>query len=330
LHGAQKPVDRPWLTADANDRGSGCPPVKALLLATALLLIPAQATLAAITIITTTQDLESLTKAVGGDLVQVVGLVPPAANAEAYEPRPGDLLRLHGAALIVRVGLGYDDWLDRLLAQHGDTRLMHGNPGQVDASAGVPLLDVQSRSVEVQRGGHAHGLANPHYWLDPANARTITASIADGLARVAPDQAARFAANRQDFLATLDARMAGWEVALAPYAATAIVTYHNGWAYFARRFRLNIVAVIEPKEGVPPSPLRLARIAGEMRAAGVKSVLIEPQEPREPADALAARCGAQVAVLAGSVGDLPAAATYLALFDTNIAALLASLNRSGA
>jgi ABC-type Zn uptake system ZnuABC Zn-binding protein ZnuA len=284
---------------------------------------------AAIAVVTTTQDLKSLTEAIGKELVNVVSLVPPRTDAEAYEPRPSDLLHLKDAALIVRVGLGYDDWLDRLLAQHGNARLLRGGPGHVDASVGIPLLEVQSRSVESQPSGHAHGLANPHYWLDPANARFITASIADGLARAAPDQAPLFAANRQAFLHVLDDRLGTWEARLAPYAGMAVVAYHNSWPYFARRFRLNIIATIEPKEDVPPSPVRLARIAAEMRATHALGVLVTPQEPREAAEAVAARAGVHIAVMAGSVGELPGAGDYLSLFETDVSALLVSLSRTG-
>jgi ABC-type Zn uptake system ZnuABC Zn-binding protein ZnuA len=299
-------------------------------IAALLLLAPLRFALAEVAVVATTPDLTSLTEAVGGGLVRVVSLVPPGADAEAFEPRPGDLLRLRNAALIVRVGLGFDDWLDPLLAQHGDARLARGGPGQVDASTGIPLLEVQGRSVEIQSGGHAHGLANPHYWLDPGNAGLITAAIMEGLARVDPDHAARFAENRRRFLAALAERIAVWEARLAPYAGAGVVTYHNGWPYFARRFRLNIVAVIEPKEGVPPSPVRLARIAGAMRQANAKTILIEPQEPREAAEAIASRSGGDVAVLAGSVGGLPGAEDYISLFDTDTAALLRALQRQGA
>ena len=294
-----------------------------------LLLYPAHAAFAAITVVTTTQDLKSLVEVVGGNQVQVVSLVPPGADAEAYEARPSDLLRLTGASMIVRIGLGYDEWLDRLLAQHGDTQLMSGGPRQVDASVGIPLLEVQSRSVEMQTGGHAHGLANPHFWLDPGNARIITASIADGLARVAPDQAARFAARRADFLRILDGRIDLWQERLAPYAGTAVVAYHNAWPYFARRFRLNIVAVLEPKEDVPPSPLRLVHVAAEMRTAKVQAVLITPQQPHEPAEAVAKRTGAHVVLLAGSVGELPDTGDYLSLFETNVNALLTGFTSNG-
>jgi ABC-type Zn uptake system ZnuABC Zn-binding protein ZnuA len=299
------------------------------LVSACLLFVPLRPSAAAVTVVATTQDLRNLTEAVGGSSVHVDGLVPPGTDGETYEPRPGDLLRLRGASLVIRVGLGYDDWLDPLLAEYGDARLMPGGPRHVDASAGIPLLEVRGRSVEVQSGRHAHGMANPHYWLDPGNAQTITALIANGLSQAAPDQAAEFAVNRQHFLAVLAARIAGWEAQLAPYAGTAVVAYHNSWPYFARRFRLRIVAIIEPKEGVPPSPVQLARIAGEMRATNAKVVLLEPQEPREPAESVASRSGAQVALVAGSIGGLPGVDDYLSVFETDVAAILQCLNRNG-
>jgi len=308
------------------DRTAGALAVASVVLLLSLVGRPAHGEATTIAVVATTPDLRSLVEAVGGGSVTVASLVPPGADAEAYEPRPGDLLRLRGAALVVRVGLGYDHWLEPLLVQHADPTLARGGPGQVDASVGNPLLEVQGRSVEVQTaGGHAHGLANPHYWLDPANAETITAGIAGGLARIAPDRAAVFAENRQRFLAALAERLASWQERLAPYAGAAVVTFHNGWPYFARRFRLNIVAVVEPKEGIAPSPARLARIGATMREAGARIVIVEPHEPREAADALAARTGAQVVVLAGSVGDLPRTGDYLALFDADVGALAHAL-----
>lgn len=282
-------------------------------------------------VVATTPDLRSLVEAVGGDAVTAATLVPPGSDPESYEPRPGDLLRLRGAELVVRVGLGYDHWLEKLLAREADPRFARGGLGLVDASIGIPLLEVQGRSVEMtSRGGHAHGLANPHYWLDPANAETITANIAEGLAGVAPDQAAAFAANRLRFLAVLAERTASWQRRLAPYAGAAVIAYHNGWPYFARRFHLNVVAVVEPKEGIAPSPARLAQVVGMARAADARVVLTEPNAPREPAEAVAARVGGRVAVLAGSVGELPDAVDYLSLFEADVNALIGALSGSGA
>lgn len=276
--------------------------------------LPAAARLA---IVATTPDLQSLAVAVGGDLVSAESIVPAGADAEAFEPKPGDIARLNAADLVVRVGLGYDEWLDRVLR---NARLMRGGAAQVDASLGIPLLEVQSRNPSEQ-GGHAHGLANPHYWLDPENAVTMTAAIADGIIRVDPALREPIIANRERFLTKLHDKMAEWTQALAPYQGAAVISYHNSWPYLARRFRLNVVDIIEPKEGVAPSPARLAGLIGTMRAAKVKAILQETYEPLDAAHLLAGRSGASIAVLAAGVGAAPEGGDYLALFDYDVAIL---------
>jgi ABC-type Zn uptake system ZnuABC Zn-binding protein ZnuA len=107
-------------------------------------------------IVATTTGLGSLARAVTGDLAQVETIVPPAADPEAFEPRPSDLTRLKGAAVVVRVGLGYDHWLDKLLSAHGDDALNRRGDGYVDASLGIPLLEVKGSSLDpANQDGHA-------------------------------------------------------------------------------------------------------------------------------------------------------------------------------
>jgi ABC-type Zn uptake system ZnuABC Zn-binding protein ZnuA len=276
------------------------------------------------TIVATTADLGSLASAVAGTFADIEVLVPPGLDAEAFEPKPTDVAKLRDAALIVRVGLGYDPWLDKLLRQIGDPRFARGGPALVDASTGIPLLEVKGRSPTPD-DGHAHGLANPHYWLDPANAETITAAISEGIARVAPEQAGTAAANRDRFLAELRGKIEAWRAQLAAYDGVAVVAYHNSWPYFARRFRINIVAVIEEKEGVTPSPTRLAKLVAQAKAAKVRVVIRETYEPVDAPRLVASRTGAAVAALAAGVGAVPEAKDYIGLFDHNIAALLRAL-----
>src|SRR5580704_3072927 len=149
---------------------------------------------APVRVVATTTDLASLAAAVGGQVVSVESIVPAAADPEAFEPRPGDLDKLRAAGLLVRVGLGYDYWLDALINRSGEQRLMRGGAAYLDASAGVPLLEIRGQNV-VNEGGHAHGSANPHYWLDPANAVIVTAAIAEALIRIVPGERERIVAN---------------------------------------------------------------------------------------------------------------------------------------
>ena len=283
---------------------------------------------AAVRVVATTTDMAALVAAVGGDLVAVETIVPPATDPEAFEPRPGDLDRVRHATLLVRVGLGYDFWLDTLVAQTGDKRLMRGGEGYLDASAGIPLLEIRGQSV-VNEGGHAHGVANPHYWLDPGNAAIVTAGIAEALVRLAPGEKARIVANRERFLAELEARLRRWSETLAPFAGAKLIAFHNSWPYFARRFRLDVIDFVEPKPGIAPSPAHLARLIAEGRKAKVRAIVHEPYEPEDASRLLAEKLGVPFVRLATSVGSLPHTEGYLALFEFNAAALARALGAPG-
>jgi len=273
-----------------------------------------------IQVVTTTTDLRSLTEFVGGNRIVAVSLVAANMDAEDYQPKPQDVLRLKNAHVLVRVGLDYDLWVDRLLAQAAKPEISRGGPGYVDASFAIAALELRGMSVG-PGDGHAHGSGNPHYWLDPKNAEIITATILDALARVDPDNAASYEANRLAFLARLQTKLLEWETKLAPLKGMPIVAYHNSWPYFARRFRLDFVGFIEIKPGVPPSPSHLAGIVQAMRARGVRIVVREPHEPERDVAFVASKARASVVTLAASVGALPHTGDYISLFDANVDAL---------
>jgi ABC-type Zn uptake system ZnuABC Zn-binding protein ZnuA len=273
-----------------------------------------------IQVVTTTTDLRSLAEAVGGDRIVAMSLVPAKMDAEDYQPKPQDVLRLKSARVLVRVGLDYDLWVDRLLAQAGKPEISRGGPGYVDASFAIAVLELRGMSVG-PGDGHAHGSGNPHYWLDPKNAEIITGTILEALARVDPANGASYQANRLAFLVHLQAKMAEWEAKLAPLKGMPIVAYHNSWPYFARRFRLDFVGFIETKPGVPPSPSHLAGIIQTMRARGVRIVVREPHEPERDVAFVASKASASIVTLAASVGALPQTSNYISLFDANVEAL---------
>jgi ABC-type Zn uptake system ZnuABC Zn-binding protein ZnuA len=298
------------------------PLVAAALVSAVMAAAPAAA--AALRVVATTTDLAALAAAVGGELVTVESIVPAATDPEAFEARPGDVDKLRQAGLIVRVGLGYDYWLDALVNRIGDKRLMRGGDAYLDASTGIPLLELRGQSV-VNEAGHAHGSANPHYWLDPSNAIIVTAAIAEALVRIAPELRPGIIANRERFLRELEARRERWSEAVAPFAGAKLVAYHNTWPYFARRFRLDVIDFIEPKPGVAPSPAHLARLIAKSRSQQVRAILHEPYEPDDASRLLATKLGVPLLVLATSVDSVPGTGDYLALFDYNIAMLAKAL-----
>ncbi|HXF79038.1 MAG TPA: metal ABC transporter substrate-binding protein [Usitatibacter sp.] len=268
--------------------------------------------------VATTEELCSLARAVGREAIEASCLVPPGRDAEDFQPRPRELAALRSAQVLVRVGVDYDLWLDKPLAEMGEPRVQRGGAGYVDASTYVALLDVRAGGIGAD-AGHAHGRGNPHYWLDPANAEFITASILEAFARVDPANARRYEDNRAAFLGTLQAKMREWTRLLAH--PPPLVAYHETWSYFARRFRLHIVGLVEMRPGVPPSASHLAQLSGQARAAGVRAVIREPFEPERDAAFIARASGARVVVLASSVGAVPEATDYISLIDYDVRAL---------
>ena len=297
-------------------------------LALAAAMMVAAPAAAAVRVVAATADLAALAAAVGENLLEVETIVPPGSDPEAFEPRPGDLDKVRHADVLIRVGLGYDYWLDRLIGQIADRRLMRGGEAYVDASAGIPLLEIRGQSV-VNEGGHAHGVANPHYWLDPENAAIVTAGIAEALARRIPAEAARILANRERFLGELNARLQRWSARLAAFTGVKLIAYHNSWPYFARRFRLDIVDFIEPKPGVAPSPAHLAKLIAEGRRANVRAILHEPYEPDDASRLVAQKLGVPFVLLATSVESVAGVKDYLDLFEYNTATLAKALGAPG-
>ena len=136
-------------------------------------------------------------------------------------------------------------WMPALLEPASNPKIMSGQPGHIDCSAGINVLEVP-KSVD-RAEGDVHPKGNPHYNLDPLNGRVIARNIADGLARNYPQHKAVFEKNLAAYLAELDKAIARWQTLAAPLKGTKFVAYHSDWAYFANRFGLQQVGSIEAK-----------------------------------------------------------------------------------
>jgi len=276
-------------------------------------------------VVTTSTDLKALVEAVGGNRVQVESLAPPLHDPHLVEVRPGQLAKLKDASLLVRIGLDHEPWLARVLRSVKDPRFSLGSPHYLDTSKTVQLLQAETPRIRSERGVHVHGFGNPHYWLDPENARPITKAILDALVRLAPADRPHFETNRKRFLEQLDMHLGRWLQTMAPYQGVQVVVVHDTWPYFAQRFGLAVVAAVESTPGVPPSASYLASLTQKMREAKVKLLIAEPSSNPSVVSQVAARSGARAVTLLPSVGGDPETRDYLTLFDLNIKRLTEAL-----
>jgi ABC-type Zn uptake system ZnuABC Zn-binding protein ZnuA len=275
-----------------------------------------------LTVVATSTDLRALVEAVGGDRVVVEALVPPGQDPHAVDVKPGQMAALRRAALLVRVGLDHEPWLARALQTAREPASM---PADLDCSKGIALLQAENSRVRSERGDHVHGFGNTHYWLDPENARPITAGILEALGRLSPTERGYFTRHRSEFLQRLDVGLARWQAVMAPYRGAKVVVVHESWPYFAHRFGLDIVAAVEPTPGVPPSAAYLASLTRRMKEAGTRVIIAEPYSNSAVVAKVVALSGAREVRLASSVGADPEARDYVGLFDLDIARLAEAL-----
>ncbi|HET9855418.1 MAG TPA: metal ABC transporter substrate-binding protein [Methylomirabilota bacterium] len=273
-----------------------------------------------IRVVATTADLKALTEAVGGDLVEVDSLARGNQNPHDLEVRPSLMVKVRRADLLVINGLELDQWAEVVVRGANNPKVLPGTPGRVDASEGLPVLEVPTTRVD-RSMGDVHPTGNPHYTPDPGLAPQITANILAGLVRLQPGSRPTFEKNRAEFLARLDQAMPGWVAALAPFKGAKVVQYHPDFVYLFARFGLVKGGAIEDRPGIPATPAHLARLIQEMKQEKIKLVVVEPWNDYKLAERVAQDAGAKVRILAPSVGALKEAKTYLDTVDYNVRTL---------
>jgi zinc/manganese transport system substrate-binding protein len=277
-----------------------------------------------IRVVATTPDLAALAREIGGGAVDVVALAKPTEDPHFVDAKPSLIVTLNRADVLIEGGAELEiGWLPALLQSARNTKIAVGAPGRISASRGIRMMDVPA-TLDRSRGD-VHGLGNPHFLLDPANVKLVVAQMAEHFAQVAPGAGSIFQANLARFNATLDARVPRWQGQLAPYRGMKVVTYHSDFAYLARTYGLEVIAALEPKPGIAPSPAHLAQVIGTMKTAGAKVILVQPFQNRRTAETVARQTEAAVVMLPHQPGVSPGTDGWFELMDHTITTLAAAL-----
>ena len=285
---------------------------------------------AAVSVVTTTEDLASIVKEIGGDKVAVESIARGYQDPHFVEAKPSFILRLNKADLLVVVGRELEvAWLPPLITQSRNAKIQPGSPGYLDASLTADIVDIPTGQI-TRAMGDVHPQGNPHYWLAPANGRRIAKAVQDKLSALQPGDAAYFAQRYADFDRRLSEAEKRWKAAMAPYKGLKIVTYHRSWTNFANEFGLDVIGYVEPKPGIPPSPAHTLSLNQEMKRQGIKIILVEPYFDLKTPNAIARDTGATVVVMPPSVGGLKEVPDYISLFDYNIKLLVSAIAKAGA
>jgi len=303
--------------------------LKPALCTAALALASALPAVAALKVVATTGEYGALATQLGGDRVSVTTIAKPTEDPHFVDARPSQIVALNRADVLIEGGAELEvGWLPPLLEGARNAKILSGAPGRVVASEGIQLVDIPAAADRSQ--GDTHLAGNPHFMLDPLNAKVVAEHIVRTLSALDPAGAATYKANLATFESGLQTKMKEWTAELAPYAGKPIVTYHPTWRYFARRFNLVSDTYLEPKPGIPPSPPHLAEVMQKMKAQNIHVLLVEPYQPHKTAEAVASRTDAQVVEVCQFPGGLPGTEnSYIALLDQDVKRIASAL-RGGA
>jgi zinc/manganese transport system substrate-binding protein len=281
---------------------------------------------AQIKVVATTPDLASLAREIGGSAVSVVALAKPTEDPHFVDAKPSHIVTLNRADVLIEGGAELElGWLPPLLESARNAKIGAGAPGRVVASTGIRMLEIPT-SFDRSKGD-VHSLGNPHFLVDPLDAKIVAKNIADHFSRVDAKNASTYAANLAKFNSTIDAKMAQWSNTLAPFKGSKIVTYHKDFLYFATRFGLSVVDELEPKPGIAPSPAHLAGVIGTMKSQGVKVVLVQPYQNRRTAETVARQTGATVLDMPEQPGAKSTTPSYFSMMDNLVNTLAAGLRK---
>ena len=280
-------------------------------------------------VMTTTEDLASIAREVGGDHVTVESVSRGYQDPHFVEAKPSFILKLQKADVLVVVGRELEiGWLPPLIQQSRNSKIKPGSEGYLDSSLQASILEVPTGQV-TRAMGDVHPLGNPHYWMDPENGKRVGKEIAQKLTQLRPNDKVFFEQKLTDFTTALDAAQKRWLAQMAPYKGTKVVTYHRSFPNFAERFGLDIIGNVEPKPGIPPSPQHTLDLINEMKRQNVKVMLIEPYFDLKTPNAIGRDTGAQVLVMPPSVGGVKEITDYFKLFDYDINLLVDAIKKSG-
>lgn len=251
-----------------------------------------------IRVLTTIPPLYCWAKNVAGDAAEVDNLLPADVGPHDFQLRPKDRERIQSADIVFLNGLGLENWLEKVIKSTD-------RPGRLvaEASAGIAHTNLIFDLPQLQVGsggghGHDHGTGpNPHIWLDPLLAKHAISNLVTALSQADSANAARYAENARRYCERLDHLDAELRKEIARLLRKDVITFHDAFPYFCRRYGLKLVGVIEEVPGSSPSPRYLAALSKAIRDRGVKVVFTEPQFNPRLAQQLARDLGLSVAQL---------------------------------
>ncbi|MHB0774201.1 zinc ABC transporter substrate-binding protein [Halomonas sp. WWR20] len=282
----------------------------------ALVMSPAAAAAAVPSVAVDIPPVYSLVDRVMGELGSPDLLIQQGASPHHYSMRPSEAGALDRADAVFWISEDLTPWLTHSIETLGDN------------AVSVQLMEVPgTRQLEYRQGAtfeqhnhghddHDHGAANghdhvdegmnPHGWLDPVNAQTWLGAIAESLAKLDPQHAARYRENARLGKADLEALTDTLETQLAEARDTRFIVFHDAYQYFENRFGISAAGAISLGDARKPSPARIEELRNLVDELNIDCVFSEPQFNPALMESVFGDTGVDTSIVVDPLGtDLP-------------------------
>jgi zinc/manganese transport system substrate-binding protein len=264
---------------------------------------------AGVKIVTTTTVIYSLVKEIGGDKVSVDYICRGDQDPHFLEVLPSYMLKIRKADIMFETGLGLELWAQKLIDGSRNSDLI-----RVDLSANIDKKGLPTGKVDASQGD-IHPYGNPHYWLDPENAKIMADQILNSLSIQDPGNSDAYLANYDLFIKQLETKIQFWKKQMEKVKNTQFIVYHDSWLYFADRFDIRIAGFIEPKPGIPPTPSHNVELIRLISANKIQTILMENFYSDSSPNQISEKTGIRVVKVPVYVFGIEGVNSYFDLLD---------------
>ncbi len=265
--------------------------------------------------------LTALAQAVGGDQIEVTGLVRAGVDPHEYEPTPADLKQVGDSQLVLASGKHMEGYLTKLKESAGTK----GDLVQVGDKFPSLKMKVEEGEKATVVGGM---IEDPHWWHSIANMEKATQVVRDELIKLDPAGKAEYDKNAAAYIAKLEA-LRSWvkhKVAELPRDSRKLVTSHDAFQYFARENGFTIYSIEGVSTEDEPSNKKVSDIIDTIRKQGVKAIFFEnienPKVTKEITRESGAKIGGTLYADGLGTGD---ASTYEGMMKHNVTTIVDAL-----
>jgi ABC-type Zn uptake system ZnuABC Zn-binding protein ZnuA len=251
-------------------------------------------------VVASVSPITSIIKNIGGERIELTGLIPEGINSHTFELVPSDVIKINNADLVIINGLGLESNLEdaALRVQSKNPKLQILKLGDNTITPAQWLFDF---SFPKEKGD-----PNPHLWLNVAYAMKFANLTRDELSEMDPQNAGYYSENTERYISLLKKLDEGifQAVQTVPPQNRKLLTYHDSWAYFATRYNMTVVGTVQPSDFGEPTPRELARLIDQIKSERIPAIFASEVFPTQVVKQIAKESDAKI-VETLSDDDLP-------------------------